>query len=770
MVALLWSGLLGTGGCSKNAPTGSADTAHPTNRLNQELLAQLATLEAQERHLNETLWAPELLAQLQGQVFENLWDAVNSATNKLAVLADFHIGGILLNQWSASHPLPHGITLHLPHTPGPFLSQSEWKAWVLRYATDGWELRELEFRHIRFKTDQDGQPQESTFYCAAQLIHPDRDQRAIIEGDLIVHWAPLDPTTQTAPVRQIDAAQLTFKSRTGRTPFEARILDHLSPPPHSQSIDPLIVYDLDRDGISEIILAAKNVVYRRQPGSDEYRPQPLCQSPASVIYTAVVADFDGDGIPDFLGATMEGLILFAGSGQVAFTQPGRLVFPAPPGWHYPMALTAGDIDADGDLDVFLGQYRVPYEGGTLPTPYYDANDGHPAYLLVNGGHGEFTDATQSANLGSKRWRRIYSASFADLNADGHLDLVVVSDFAGVDLYLNNGMGQFTDVTDAWIPDPRAFGMSHAVADFNSDGRLDLLMIGMTSPTVDRLQHLNLWRPDVPEDRSMPFRMMYGNRLYLAREDGGFEQPVLSDDVARSGWSWGCAAFDFDNDAFLDLFIANGLESRSSVRDYESEYWLHDRFVAKSEPDPSVYLYFQSKFGRTRARGHSYGGYERNRFFLNQSGQRFHEIGHLLGLALQEDARHAVADDLDADGRVDLVVTGFETWPDSRQILRLYRNTLESTQNWIGFRLQDEPRRLSPTGARISIHYAGKTATRQLLTGDSHRSQQSTTVHFGLGHHDRVENAEVHWPGGTTITVMQPGLNQYHFVRAPGATR
>jgi hypothetical protein len=769
MFAFVGAVVIVTAACSKRSPAEPADAANPTNRLNPALVSQLTGLEARERMLNETVWATEILAQHHGHVFETLWDTVNVASNKLDLLAEFPFGEILLGDWSTTNPLPHGIEVRLARAPGPLLSAEEWKSWVQRFRDDGWYLGELEFRHLRFQTNEGDAPFESTFYFAAQLRNPARQQRTVIEGDLIVHWSPPDPAAQSPVVRRIDATHLALKSRAGDPPFEALALDHLSPPRNSESVDPLMVYDLDHDGFSEIIVAAGNLVFHRQPGSEEYRSQPLCQSPATAIHTAVIADFDGDGNPDFLAAAREGLILFSGSGRITFEQPGRIVFDSPPGWNYPMVLTAGDIDADGDLDLFVGQYRVPYERGSLPTPYYDANDGHPAFLLHNDGRAGFTDATDAANLQAKRWRRTYSASFADLDSDGHLDLIVVSDFAGVDLHRNDGGGRFTDVTASWVPDARAFGMAHAIADFNTDGRPDFLMVGMYSPTVDRLRHLDLWRTDVTEDQSMPGRMMYGNRLYLARASGGFEQSSLSDDVARSGWSWGAAAFDFDNDSSVDLFIANGLESRTSVRDYESEFWLHDRFIAQSQPDPAAYLYFQSKFGRTRGRGYSYGGYERNRFYLNHGCLRFEEIGHLFGLALQEDARHAVADDVDGDGRVDLIATGFETWPASRQILRLFRNVLEPANPWIGFRLQEEPHRLSPVGATISLHTESGSATRMLVTGDSHRSQSSCSIHFGLGHQNRVEQVEIRWPGGKSITVSQPAPNQYHLIRAPIAT-
>jgi len=531
---------------------------------------------------------------------------------------------------------------------------------------------------------------------------------------------------------------------------------------NSSSIDPLIVYDLDGDGLSEIILAGENLVYRRrQDGS--YEGQPLCHDAPGVIYAAVIADFDGDGAADFLCAKYEGLVLYKGSPQGTFDQPGRLVWPAARDVKAPMVLTCGDIDHNGALDILLAQYRQPYSGGQMPTPYYDANDGFPAYLLHNDGHGNFTDTTVAAGLEQKRWRRSYSASFVDLDGDGHLDLAVVSDFAGVDLYRNDGAGHFTDVTRQWIAEPHTFGMSHVMADFNADGRLDLLMIGMPSPTVDRLEHLNLWRPDAIEDHSLRSRMSVGNRLYLARPEGGFQETVMGASIARSGWSWGCSAFDFDNDGFPDVYIANGMESRQSVREYEGEFWLHDAYLASSNENRAVDVYFKDKIKRLRSQGTSYGGYEKNRFFLNQGGTSFIEVAHLFGVALELDSRNVVSDDLDGDGRMDLLVTSYEPRPRPQQSLRVYRNTLADGGNWIGFRFREEGQGRSPVGTQVTIHYAGQSAVRQIVTGDSHRSQGANTVHFGIGAASQVDRVEIRWPSGKAVTLSAPAINRYHVI-------
>ncbi len=762
---------------SPNAPTrGSGDSS-----------GRGAWLEAREKAADENVWSKEILAQSCGGTLESLWDSVNRATNKLSVIAGFPLGEIVLGKWQSPQALPHTIELHEPLQPGPTLPASQWRPWLENFASDGWQLENIEFRHNRFDTDGLGQAGKSRFYLAARLNHSKRLERAVVEGNVTVDWGAKRPGSpreilpeaalgrknggvisrgeEFPSVKRIDASQLNVKTRLGEPPFQLILRQDITPSERSDYIDPLIVYDLDGDGLPEIILAGKNLVYRRR-SENRYEPEPLCRYPAESLTSAVIADFNGDGFADFLCANSQGLICFQGSPQGTFEEPGRVAWLASPPLKNTMVLTCGDVDHDGDLDVFLGQYRVPTLGQVLKPHYYDANDGFPSYLLQNDGHANFVDVTAAAGLGPKRWRRIYTASLADLDDDGHLDLAVVSDFAGVDLYQNDGSGHFTDVTRQWVAEPHGFGMAHALADFNADGRLDLLMIGMPSPTVERLEHLGLRRPYSAEDTRKRPAMTFGNRLFLGRTNGGFEQTTLNDSIARSGWSWGCSAFDFDNDGFPDVYVANGLESKQSVRDYESEFWLHDMFVGETIDDVTATRYFMGKFSRTRGQGWSYGGYEKNRLYLNQRGVSFVEIGHLAGVALEQDSRNVIAEDLDGDGRVDLLVTTFEAWPQVKQTLQVYKNELNHAGHWIGFHFREEGRGTSPAGVRVTIHYPGHKITRQIVTGDSHRSQHSNTLHFGLGAAERVDLVEIRWVNGPALTMPQPAVNRYYEIHAP----
>jgi len=488
------------------------------NRANGVSSSPTNWLEAREAEADRTVWAHEMEAENCGLKIEKLWDSINATTNKLDCIAAFPVREVILPDWGQAQHLPHGIELSEGSNAGKAISAAQWREVVGKLKKEGWRLENIEFRQNRFDPATNSQPAQSHFYFSAHLTDAERTERAMLEGDLVMDWGPKRPGEESPPVVRLDASRLRLLTRTGQPFFRKIFEETFNIPERAASIDPLIVYDLDGDGFPEIVLAGKNLVFRRN-GEDVYKAEPLCQYPLNPIATAVVADFDGDGNPDLLCANAGGLFLFSGSAKGTFDDPARQVWRANPPLKGAMVLTCGDIDQNGSLDVFLGQYRVPTLGQILRPYYYDANDGWPAYLLLNDGHGKFTDATQTAGLGSKRGRRTYSASFVDLDGDGHLDLAVVSDFAGLDLYKNDGQGHFTEVTRQWVGESHAFGMAQAVADFNVDGRLDLLMIGMPSPTVDRLEHLDLWRSYSPEDRQRRPAMTFGNRLYLAQTNG-----------------------------------------------------------------------------------------------------------------------------------------------------------------------------------------------------------------------------------------------------------
>jgi hypothetical protein len=589
------------------------------------------------------------------------------------------------------------------------------------------------------------------------------ERRITVEGNLAVEWSSeRDEHDHFAPTR-VDATGLEMFVRNGPPAFE-RIFSERSPrrPDPYTGIHPLLLYDLDRDGLVDVVmLRSARVLWNR--GDGEFETARLLERPYLLTEAGVVADFDGDGHPDLLSSRAHGdLVLYSGDERGRFSgEPQAIAFDEL--LRGPSVLTTGDVDADGDLDVWVGQYKPAYAEGQMPSPFYDANDGYPSYLLLNDGDGNWTPATDEAGLGAKRFRRTYASSFVDLDSDGDLDLLVVSDYAGVDLYHNDGTGRFTDANDTLRGDRHLFGMSAAFADYDLDGRLDLFVAGMGSTTARRLEALGLARADRPEVTEMRMRMGFGNRLYVARDEGWYETD-FANQVARTGWTWGTTAFDFDNDGDSDLFAANGHQSGESTEDYCSNFWSHDLYDGASEPDPALERLFAEESQGLRSGKESWDGYQKNHLLMNRRGEGFVDVAFLLGVADQFDSRSAVSADLDRDGRVDLLVT--EHLGAEGEKLHIYRNRLDTGNAWIGVELREQGNGVSPVGASVTVRTNGRTHIGRVVTGETLMGQHATTLHFGLGEADRVETIEVRWLNGATRVLRAPEPNRYHLVQAP----
>ena len=742
---------------------------HPASGSERKLLepeqyGRFLAIEAQENLLDQTVWAKELLAQRYEDVIVKLWDDLKDQEERFKVLADFTFAELEMAAPGDEEQLEHGIKRTRFDGPAQKLTPEAWRKLLGQWQADGYAIEQTEWRQIQFTFDDISRQARSTFELTVHAINRVRRERTVLRGHLRVDWPQI--TDETAPLQPqtIRATDFERLRREGEPAFQEAMAAEIVPEGKSVFIDPLILYDLDGDGLSEIVLAAKNLVFRNR-GNGKFEGENLCQHHPGVIYAAVIADFTKDGFADFLCADAAGLLLFEGDSRGQFLQAGIKVWRAPLPLRHPQVIAPGDLDGDGDLDVWLGQYKLPFFAGQMPTPYYDANDGFPSFLLVNTGGGAFQDVTEKAGLAPKRFRRVYSSSLVDLDGDGDQDLLVISDFAGVDLYYNDGHGTFTDVTRQVLDETHAFGMSHTLGDFDADGRLDFLMIGMNLSAAQRLDGLKLGRAEFPDYHLMRPKMTYGNRCYLARGQS-FQQPPWNDQIARSGWSWGAAVFDFDNDADLDIYLVNGHESNKSVKDYDPQFWCHDIYVGTSQNDPAADVYFRAMSSKLRGQGRSYGGYEKNRLYIHQTGQSYFEAGHLMSVAMEQDCRNLVSDDLDGDGKRDLLVTTFEIWPNRKQTLHLFRNNCPDAGNWIGFRLREEGAGLSPLGARITLSSAGQTQMRLIVAGESFRSQHANTVHFGLRSATNVDAVEIRWANGKTRWLSQPAVNRYHDVAFP----
>jgi hypothetical protein len=722
---------------------------------------------ARRVRLDETIWANERLAGEYEKTLVALWDALLKAdrrgepSDKAKILTNRGVLQIAVGTPAVVETLDHEIERTRFGAPARDFDASQWSDWLTQLATQGFRLVQSEWHHSRFEPPEGDRSARSLVSIVLHVESSDQ-RRIAFEGELGVEWsAERDEHGLFVPLR-VDATGLEMFTRTGAPAFE-RIFSVRSPrrPDEYAGIHPLLVYDLDRDGRSDVLMVrAERILWNREGG---FEMDQLIEPAHLLTEAAVVADFDGDGFADLLATRARGdLVLYPGTRSGRFEGEHR-VTTFPEALVGPSVLTAGDIDADGDLDVWLAQYKPAYAAGQMPTPFYDANDGYPAYFLRNLGDGTFELATEEAGLSAKRFRRTYSSSFVNLDSDDDLDLIVVSDYAGVDLYVNDGSGRFSEANDRILGDRHLFGMSASYADYDLDGRTDVFVAGMGSTTVRRLEAMGLDREDRPDVSQMRMRMGFGNRMYLAR-DNGFEEPDFAAQVARTGWTWGTTAFDFDNDGDPDLFAANGHQSGESTEDYCSNFWSHDLYDGESQPDPALATLFSEESMGLRMGEESWDGYQKNHLLMNLDGEGFIDIAFLLGIADQFDSRSAISADLDRDGRVDLLVT--ENLGAEGEKLHIYRNRLDTKNAWIGVDLAEQEVGPSPIGAAVTVTTATRKHVGRVVTGDSLMGQHAMTLHFGLGDETDVESIEVRWPNGATRTMRAPEVNRYHRVHAP----
>ena len=741
--------------CNKSEEKTEENAATESNKA-------LVQLKKEREELDKTVFADETKAVQHEQVFITLWDRLRNE-DPLKVLNQFEfktlIFGNLTPQESPDWGI-EGITIEALNGTEKKITREQYQILINNFYDEGWRLNQSEWHHSKFIPAENNEPARSIVSCEMHCTSSEEEKRVIIRGKIKVTWSINEgeyPTPDT-----IDINDLQIITRQGKKIFqEAMNADpKIEAPGRFPRFSPIMVYDLDGDGLNEIIAGGCNLIYKNQ-GDGKYTKKDFLLNPiVRPAEAGLLADMNGDGNVDFIGGnSVDGsLLLFLGDKKGFNKAPIKFNIPPLQGLH---ALSAADIDGDNDLDLFVGQWKAPYIGGSMPTPYYDANDGYPDYLLRNDGNNIFTDITDQSGLAKKRDRRTFSASLVDLNFDTHPDLVVVADFSGLDFYINDGKGNFTDKTADFGDEKYAFGMSHTFGDWDGDGIQDLCLVGMSSTTARRLDGLGITKPGYEKYSLMRAPMTYGNRLYTRDSKGNFTQPKFTASAARSGWSWGCTATDFDLDGDTDLYVVNGHISGNSAKDYCTRFWCHDLYTGNSKPNTVLDDLFQTELLSGLGKDFSWNGFEHNAMYLNQSGKDFLNAGFLLGSAFEYDSRSVLATDMDENGTQDLIVVEYNAKTMSQR-LHIYKNTIDSDNSWIGINLADN-QYTSPVGSVITARSQSRNWSKIIVNGDGFTSQGPSRAHFGLGKIKELSEIEVVWPNGKKTILKNPKINQYHQV-------
>ena len=408
-------------------------------------------------------------------------------------------------------------------------------------------------------------------------------------------------------------------------------------------------------------------------------------------------------------------------------------------------VAVGDYDADGFPDLYVSQY-----GRSI--------------LYHNNGDGTFTDVTEKAGVAAPGWAS--SAVWFDYDNDGRLDLFVCRfvDFSkelnkpcGVHedghkhycipqiyspmsswLFHNNGDGTFTDVSkESGIAGHLGKAWGVVATDINNDGLMDLFV---TNDTV-------------------------ANFLFVNRGKGKFEEIATSAGVAysnegRSRSGMGIDSADFNEDGWMDLFVANldremfaiyqnnhdetfddmalptGIGKATKFMsgwglkffDYDNDGNL-DLFLANGNPDDLI----NSLHGEVT--------YEEPLILFHRTGKGFQDVSAASGpiFARKLCSRGLAIGDFDNDGAIDVLISVNNAAP------LLLKNTAATGNHWLGVRLMGKKCNPDAVGARVTYQAGGLKRGRMKVGGGSYLSSHDPRMVLGLEKREKLDWLEVKWP-------------------------
>ncbi len=508
--------------------------------------------------------------------------------------------------------------------------------------------------------------------------------------------------------------------------------------------------DIDNDGFDDLYVCQPaglpNRLYRnRGDGTFEDITESSGLGILENTACALFADYDNDGRQDVIVVRANGPLLFLNEGGGKFRhKPDAFQFANPPQGTFTGAALA-DYDRDGWLDVYFCLYS--YYQGTgqykYPSPYHDAENGPPNFLMRNHRDGTFRDVTAASGLNQNNTRYSFCCGWSDYNSDCWPDLYVVNDFGRKNLYHNNGDGTFTDVAAQEEVEDVGAGMSVSWLDFDNDGAQDLYVANMWTAAGERVSMQPIFKKDSPEKvRALYQKHAMGNSL-LRNRHNNFDDTTDASGVGMGRWAWSSDTFDFDHDGFPDLYVANGMVSGPSRHDLNSYFW---RQVVALSPDEAgashEYEQGWSAINELIRSDSTWSGYERNVFYANNRNGTFSNVSAVAGLDFVEDGRSFALADFDQDGRLEIFLKNRNA-----PQLRVLKNVIEHLPPSIVFRLQGTKSNRDAIGASITIETDSGRQARMLQAGSGFLSQHSKDLLFGLGEAKGPVKASIRWPSG-----------------------
>lgn len=420
-----------------------------------------------------------------------------------------------------------------------------------------------------------------------------------------------------------------------------------------------------------------------------------------------VGDYNNDGFDDLYVTCLGGNHLFKNNGNGTFSDVTKAAGVADGRWSTGAAFV--DYDHDGNLDLFVANY-VEYDLNHLPEFGKDKTcqykgiavqcgprglRGSGDSLFHNNGDGTFSDVSKKAGVSDPNGYFGMGVICSDFDDDGLVDIFVANDSTPNLLYHNNGDGTFKEIgfisgTALSENGSEQGSMGVTVGDYDHDGRFDIFITNFVDD----------------------YDTMYHNDGHNFFTDVAYKTNVAA--VSMPLVRWGTKFFDYDNDGWVDLFVACG------------------------------HVYPQLEHYRQRKLLHH-----------NNRDGTFSEVAEQVGAPLmQERAGRGVAfGDIDNDGDVDIVINDLDGSP---QVLR---NDGGNANNSILIKTVGVKSNRDGIGARVKVVSGDLTQIDEVRSGGSYISQSDLRLHFGLERRTKIDLIEVRWTSGVVDKITNANVNK-----------
>ncbi len=480
-----------------------------------------------------------------------------------------------------------------------------------------------------------------------------------------------------------------------KLPFTHQYVSNKSLP-----IAPSAMIDIDNDGVDEVWFGGglnQNDAFFKFNNNQftEITNQVNFGYKGNFTSTGVAtADFDDNGFQDLIISREDGLHLYYNyNGK--FTQ--KVTQTPINDKSIPAGITLGDIDKDGDLDIFLSTYlkKELMEGQTI---FEDKTYGSSSELLLNDGEENFTSITKQAGL--DYIHNTFMAVLIDIDNDTNLDLIVAHDTGEVRTYKNNGDLSFT-LKENPTTNKFAYPMGIAVGDYNNDGLVDF-MFSNTGSTLPRF----IAKGDIKEASK------FNEKWMVFRNDGNFKFTDVAVETKLAGYefSWGAAFADMNNDGLQDLMVA-------------------ENYIDLA---PNKLFRLPS------------------RMLIQKSDNTFVPTETESGVKNPYYAITPLVSDFNKDGSLDLI------WTNIGSLALAYLNN-GTANNFVQVNLPKTARNI---GAVVTVILAsGEKRTDFQITGEGLASDQTSLLHFGLGIKDSLRIISIKRLDGSLQIIENPMVNQ-----------